>query len=96
MIALRQGHSVLSTKLFIPSTNNIELTKALSFDGSLRGWFKGAALNSLHFSGVFYPALYFSGGSYLKFSLSYLIFDLIMMPIDRLRTIAYTSLNHTR
>ena len=91
MISLRQGHSVLSSKLFVPSNNNIELSKALSFDGGIKGWFRGAALNAVHFSGVFYPAAYLSGGCYLKFSLAYLVFDLIMMPIDRLRTLSYNS-----
>ena len=93
---MRQGHAVLPNKLFVPSNNNIELSKALSVEGGVRGWFKGGLLNSLHFSGVFYPALYFSGGSYLKFSLFYLAFDFIMMPIDRLRTISYNTLGCAR
>ena len=96
MISMRQGYSALSSKLFIPSNNNIELSKALSAEGGLRGWFKGSILNGLHFTGVFYPALYFSGGSFASFSLFYLLFDFIMMPLDRLRTLSYNTLGSVK
>lgn len=96
MISMRQGHSALSSKLFVPSSNNIELSKALSLEGGYKGWFKGSILSGLNFTGVFYPALYFSGGSFAKFSVFYLLFDFIMMPLDRLRTLSYNTLGSVR
>ena len=104
MVAMRQGHSALPGKFSTPSSNNIELSKALSVEGGIRGWLKGSALSGLHFTGVFYPALYFSSRlaakesstSFLTFGALYLALDLLMMPLDRLRTLSYVTLGGLR
>jgi hypothetical protein len=65
--------------------------------GLLRGWFRGSVANTLQFSSVAFPALYISNtfdtgiGKLASFLAFYTLFDALMFPLDKIKTLLYAD-----
>jgi hypothetical protein len=93
---LRQSYPAFKARSAIPDSNSYAFTQVTQGGLLFNGWLKGSVINVLQFAAVTYPALYFANrtsenNKFLNFTLFYTLFDFLLYPLDRARTLLYSD-----
>jgi len=96
---IRQCYPAFSARSAIPDSNSYAFTQVTQGGLLFNGWLKGSLLNVLQFSAVVYPALYFANRTsehnrLLSFAAFYTLFDLLLYPLDKAKTLVYADYAH--
>lgn len=94
---IRQSYGALKNRFVKPNSTSYAFTEVTNGGLLFKGWLKGSLANVFHFSLVFYPSLYLANkvnvfdSKFVNFALFYNLFDILMFPFDRLKTLLYAD-----